>query len=170
MNLNPKSDFQSNHWAMASPIQEQASVWAKGQKPPGTWGWQWGEKGSDSCPRPSPPKGQALPCFLQSRGSQPWQHISITSSYSATQSCPTLCDPIDCSTQDFPLFHHLLELAQTHVHWVSDAIQPSCPLLSPAPPAFNLSQHHRQSLGERIKPQHQGPHHGSLISKVRVWI
>ena len=57
-----------------------------------------------------PPKGQVLPCFLQSGGSRPWQHISITSSCSATQSCPTLCDPIDC------LFHHLLELAQTRVH------------------------------------------------------
>ena len=53
----------------------------------------------------------------------------------------TLWDPMDCSTPGFPVHHQLLELAQTHVHWVSDAIQPSHPLLSPSPPAFNLSQH-----------------------------
>ena len=46
---------------------------------------------------------------------------------------------MDCSTPGFPVFHHLTELAQTHVHWVSDAIQPSHPLLSPSLPAFNLS-------------------------------
>ena len=48
---------------------------------------------------------------------------------------------MDCSTPGFPVHHQLLELAQTHVHWVSDAIQPSHLLLSPSPPAFNLSQH-----------------------------
>ena len=53
---------------------------------------------------------------------------------SVTQLCPTLCDPMDCSTLGFPV-HHLPELAQTHVHWVNDAIQPSHPLLSPSPPA-----------------------------------
>ena len=53
--------------------------------------------------------------------------------------CPTLCDPMGCSTPGFPVHHHLLELAQTHVHWVSDAIQPSHSLLSPSPSAFNLS-------------------------------
>ena len=58
-----------------------------------------------------------------------------------TQSCPTLCDPMDCSMPDFPVLHHLPKLVQTHVHWVSDAIQPSHPLSSPSPPAFNLSQH-----------------------------
>ena len=58
-----------------------------------------------------------------------------------TQSCPTLCDPMDCSMAGFPVFHHLPEHSQTHVHWVSDAIQPSHPLLFPSPPAFNLSQH-----------------------------
>ena len=60
---------------------------------------------------------------------------------SVTLSCPALCDPMDCSTPNFPVLHHHLELAQTHVHWVSDAIQPSHPLLSPSPPAFNTSQH-----------------------------
>ena len=55
--------------------------------------------------------------------------------------CPTLCDPMDCSTPGFPVLYHLPELAQTHIHWGGDAIQPSHPLLSPYPPAFNLSQH-----------------------------
>ena len=59
---------------------------------------------------------------------------------SVTQLCPTLCDPMDCTMLGFPIFHHLPELAQTHVHWVSDSIKPSYPLSSPSPPAFNLSQ------------------------------
>ena len=54
---------------------------------------------------------------------------------------PTLCDPMDCSMPDFPVLHHHPELAQTHIHWVSDAIQLSHPLSSPSPPAFILSQH-----------------------------
>ena len=54
------------------------------------------------------------------------------------QACLT-CSPMDCSMPDFPVFHHLLELAQTHVHWVSDAIQPSYRLSSPSLPAFCLS-------------------------------
>ena len=58
---------------------------------------------------------------------------------SATQSCPTLCNPMDCSTLGFPVHHQLPELAQTHVRRVSDAIQTSHPLLSPSLPAFNIS-------------------------------
>ena len=60
---------------------------------------------------------------------------------SVAQSCPTLCDPMDCSIPGFTVLHQYPELVQTHVHWVSDAIQPSHPLSSPSPPAFNLSQH-----------------------------
>ena len=59
---------------------------------------------------------------------------------SVTQSCPTLCNPMDYSTPCLPV-HELPEFTQTHVLWVSDAIQPSHPLPSPFPPAFNLSQH-----------------------------
>ena len=58
---------------------------------------------------------------------------------SVTQSCLTLCDPMECSKPGLPVHHHLPELPQTHVHQVGDAIQPSHPL-SPSPPAFNLSQ------------------------------
>ena len=60
---------------------------------------------------------------------------------SVTQSCSTLWDPLDCSTPGFPVLHYFLEFAQTHVHSVSDASQPSHPLSSASPPAFNLSQH-----------------------------
>ena len=62
------------------------------------------------------------------------------------QLCPALCDPMDCSTPGFPVLHHLPELAQTHIHWVGDAIQPSHPLSFPSRPAFNLSQ--RQGQGQ----------------------
>ena len=58
---------------------------------------------------------------------------------SVAQSCLTLCDPMNCSTPDFPVLHHIPKLVQTHVHWVSDAIQPSHPLSSSSP-ALNLSQ------------------------------
>ena len=60
---------------------------------------------------------------------------------SVARSCPTLCDPIYCSTPGLPVHHQLPEFTQTHVHGVSDVIQPSHPLLSPSHPAFNLSQH-----------------------------
>ena len=57
---------------------------------------------------------------------------------SVTQSCPTLHDPMDHSTPGLPVHHQLPEFSQTHLHRVSDAIQPSHPLSSPFPPAFNL--------------------------------
>ena len=60
---------------------------------------------------------------------------------SVTQSCPTVCSPMDCSMPVFPLHHQLPEYAQIHVYWFGDAIQPSHPLLSSSPPAFKLSQH-----------------------------
>ena len=72
---------------------------------------------------------------------------------SAVQSCLTLCDPMDCSTPGPPVHHQLPELAQTHVHWVGDAIQPSHPLSFPSPPAFSLSQH--QGLFQRVSSSHQ---------------
>ena len=58
-----------------------------------------------------------------------------------SQSCLTICDPMDCSSPGFPVHHQLPESIQTYVYQVSDAIQPYHPLLSPSPPAFNLSQH-----------------------------
>ena len=69
--------------------------------------------------------------------------IKVAQFSSVTQSCPTPCDPMDCSTPGFPVHHQLPEFTQTHVHWVSHAIQLSHPLSSPSP-AFDLSQ--RQGL------------------------
>ena len=60
---------------------------------------------------------------------------------SVAQSCLTLCDPMNCSMPGLPVHHQLPEPTQTHVHRVGDDIQPSHPLLSPSPPALNLSQH-----------------------------
>ena len=60
---------------------------------------------------------------------------------SVTQSCPTLCDPMNHSTPGLPVHHQLPEFTKTHVHCVGNAIQPSHPLSSPSPPALNLSQH-----------------------------
>ena len=70
---------------------------------------------------------------------------------SVTQSCPTLCDPMDCSMPGLPVHHQLLEPTQTHR--VGDAIQPSHPLSSPSPAAFNLSQH--QGLFKRVSSSYQ---------------
>ena len=72
---------------------------------------------------------------------------------SVAQSSPTLCDPMDCSMPGLPIHHQLLELTQTHVHRVGNAIQPSHPLLSPSLPAFNLSQH--QGLSQWVSSSHQ---------------
>ena len=72
---------------------------------------------------------------------------------SVAQSRLTLCDPMNCSTPGFPGHHQLPELAQTHVHRVGDAIPPFHPLLSPSPPAFNLSQH--QGLFEWVSSLHK---------------
>ena len=69
------------------------------------------------------------------------KYLSVQFS-SVAQSCPTLCDPMNRSTPGLPVHHQLPEFTQTHVHRVSDAIQPSHPLSSPSPPAPNHSQHH----------------------------
>ena len=68
-------------------------------------------------------------------------HMDSVQFSSVTQSCPTLCDPMNRSTPGLPVHHQLLEFTQTYVHRVGDAIQPSHPLLSPSPPAPNPSQH-----------------------------
>ena len=76
-----------------------------------------------------------------------------------TQSCPTLCNPMDCSTPGFPVHHQLPELAQTDVHWVGDAIQPFHPLSSPSP-ALSFSQH--QGLFQRVSSSHQAAKYWSF--------
>ena len=72
---------------------------------------------------------------------------------SVTQSCPTLCNPMNCSMPSLPVHHQLPEFTQTHVHWVSDAVQPSHPLSSPSPLAPNPSQH--QSLFQWVNSSHE---------------
>ena len=72
---------------------------------------------------------------------------------SVTQSCLTLCDPMDCSMPGFPVPHHLPELAQTLVYQVGDVIQPSHPMLSPSPPVFYFSQY--QGLFQGSSFSHQ---------------
>ena len=79
--------------------------------------------------------------------------ILSSSVSSVAQSCLTLCSPMDCSTRGLPAHHQLPELAWPHVHRVCDTIQPSHPLSSPSPPAFNLSQH--QGLFQRVSSLHQ---------------
>ena len=78
------------------------------------------------------------------------------------QSCPILCDPMESSIRGFPVHHQLLELAQTQVHRVSDAIQPFHPLSSPSPPTFNLSQH--QGLLQWVSSSQQVESIGVLAS------
>ena len=79
-------------------------------------------------------------------------YVSVQFS-SVAQSCPTLCNPMSRSTTGLPVHHQLPESTQTHVHRVGDAIQPSHPLSSPSPPAFNLSQH--QGLFQWVSSSHQ---------------
>ena len=79
--------------------------------------------------------------------------ISSVQFSSVTESCLTLCNPMNRNTPGLPVYHHLLEFTQTHIHRVSDAIQPSHPLSSPSPPAPNPSQH--QSLLQWVNSSHE---------------
>ena len=81
-----------------------------------------------------------------------WLWLRSVQFSSVAQSCPTLCDPMNRSTPGLPVHHQLLEFTQTHVHQVSDVIQPSHPL-SPSPPAPNASQH--QSLFQWVNSSHE---------------
>ena len=79
-----------------------------------------------------------------------WHSVQFTS---VAQSCPTLCDPMNHSTPGLPVHHQPPEFTQTHVHRVSDAIQPSHPLSSPSPLAPNPSQH--QGLFQLVNSSHE---------------
>ena len=95
-------------------------------------------------------KHQFFGCQLSLRSSS---HIHTVQFSSVSQSCPTLCDSMNHSTPGLPVHHQHLESTQTHVHWVSDAIQQSYPLSSPSLPALNLSQH--QGLFQWVSSSHQ---------------
>ena len=121
-----------------------SSLWPHGLQPARllcSWGFSRQEYWSGL---PCPPPGD-----LPNPGIEPRSPVLQADSFSQSvssviQSYLTLCDSVDCSTPGFPVHHQLPELAQTYVHWVGDAIQPSHPLPSPSLPAFDLSQ--RQGL------------------------
>ena len=79
-------------------------------------------------------------------------HLTWAQFSSVAQLCLTLCDSMDCNTPVFPVLHQLLEFDQIHVHWIHDIVQPSHPMPSSFPPAFNLSQH--QSLFQWVSSSH----------------
>ena len=85
---------------------------------------------------------------------------------SVTQSCLTLCDPMNCSMPGLPVHHQLPESIQTHFHSVGDAIQPSHPLSSPSPPALNLAQHQENLLKKQLMKQKQIEHHEHFYKKL----
>ena len=103
-----------------------------------------------SSPRdlPDPGNPHLLNLLHWQADSSPLSHLS-----SVAQLCPTLCDPMNCSTPGLSVHHQLAEFTQTHVHRVGDAIQPSHPLSSPSPPAPNPSQH--QGLWEALNPMRE---------------
>ena len=86
-------------------------------------------------------------------GTQKSVSVGIRSDQIRSQSCPTLCDPMNCSRPGLPVHHQLPEFTENHVHRVSDAIQPSHPLSSPSLPAPNPSQH--QSLFQWVNSSHE---------------
>ena len=112
------------------------------------------------CPSPTP-RVHPNSCPLSQ-----WYHPATSSSVISFISCPqslpasesfpiesALCNPMDCSMPGLPVHHQLLKFIQTHVHWISDAIQPSHPLSSPPPPGPNPSQH--QSLFQWVNSSHE---------------
>ena len=125
------------------------------------WGWWLLDMDLSVCS-----SSHALICR---KFSEPWSRLAyqhtISCCCSVSRSCLTLCDLVDCSTLGFPVLRYLLEFAQTHVHWVTDAIQPSHPLLLPSPTALNLSQlqglfqwfgsSHQAAKGLKFQFQHQ---------------
>ena len=154
-------------------VQVFAAPWTVAHQAPLSMGFSRQEHWSGlPCP---PPGDHPKPCLLHilhwQAGSLPrklktWpfgEHIWVAWAHSLSdpfsqfssvaQSCPTLWDPMNHSMPGLPVHYQLPEFTQTHVHWVSDAIQPSHPLWSPSPPALNLSQH--QGLFKWVSSLHQ---------------
>ena len=130
-----------------SRVRLLATPWTTAYQAPPSMGFFRQEYWS-GVPLPSPDAD--VQCFEN--------HCYIVSCYSSgccsiAQSCLILCNPMNCSMPGFPVLHHLPELVQTHVHWVSDAIQPSRPLSSSSPPAFNFSKH--RGLLKWVSSSHQ---------------
>ena len=89
-----------------------------------------------------------------------WEWLTADVTVVQLLSCVWVCHPMDCSTPGFPVLHHLLEFAQTHVHWVGHVIHPSHTRSSLFPPAFNLSQ--SQGLSQWLCSSHQQPKYWSF--------
>ena len=150
--LTSRTDSASHRWL---------GVCCRSGSPGQSWSHQWGRPSQSSHGRRSARRartplgtwpGSQMTCH-PSRGFSNQQHLVLQRTFSSftfslptvhccslTKSCPTLCDSMDCSMPGSPVPHYLLEPAQTHIHWVSDAIQPSHPLSSHSP-AISLSQH-----------------------------
>ena len=145
-----------------SCVQLFVTPWTVGNQAPLSMGFSRQEYWSGLPSTPpggsSPPRDWTPVLLHQGRFFTTWatQEALLNSSAqfsSVAQSCPTLCDPMNCSTLGLPIHHQLLEFTQTHVHWVSNAIQASHPLSSPSPPAPNPSQH--QSLFQWVQSSHE---------------
>jgi len=128
----------ARHWALGIRPPSSGNSWCKGGGRPSIGLW-W-------CSRVRLEQQQ-----LPHGGHVLYTRHGSAQFSSVAQSCPTLCSPMDCSMRGSPVHHQ--EPTQTHVHLVSDAIQPSHPLSSPSPPAFNLSQH--QGLFQWVSSLHQ---------------
>ena len=120
-------------WGFQNPNSNYQTLWTNLEKPPRQKVW-WSRGVSAALD-----VNYILITLILYRGS--CRHSCCCCS--VTKPCPTLCNAMDCSTPGFPVLYYLPEFAQTHVHWIGDAIQPSHPLSPPttSPPAFNLSQH-----------------------------
>ena len=104
--------------------------------------WRWSQHESRINPKPIK--------WLNTSNALLWHSVQFSS---VAKSCPTLCNPMNHSTPGLPVHHQLPEFTQTHVHRVSDAIQPSHPLSSPSPPAPNPSQN--QDLFQWVNSSHE---------------
>ena len=113
---------------------------------------QWNQSGLENKADTVPKDQTYVICFLGKKDMNIKNSNSVQFS-SVAQSCPTLCDPVNCSMSGLPVHHQLPEFTQTHVHRVSDAIQPSHALSSSSPPAPNPSQH--QSLFQWVNSLHE---------------
>ena len=149
--LCPRDFFQTRIWKWVA-FFSRGSSWSRDQTYLSCIGlYPW-----DTRETPPPPFFFLLGCYNSCSKVLvcEFQHLSLLVQFSlVTQSCPTLSDPMDCSTPGFPVHHQIPELAQTHVHRVSDAIQPSHLLSSSSLPAFNHSQH--QGLFQWVSSSHQ---------------
>ena len=106
------------------------------------------------CEKPAAKATRRIKVCCESNSQEVEVYVRVLHQFSlVTQSCPTLCDPMDCSKPGLLVHHQLPEFTQTHVHWIGDAIQPSHPLLSPSPSAFNISYH--QGLFKWVSFWHQ---------------